>query len=468
MHERPPEPPAPAVEPTSPPAARDEPTREHADELVFKSDLREFFEWQIEDEEDWPYLPQTLRREWIQEQARELFERLGERALSEELLLSNPPNDAGPALERALAELRLPRRYPLLLEHDGLLELTPLATELISIEPGRVRVHGAFFPNLLSNGVADGLVLPTFAVERVIAAAGLLMSFPSTPTQDVVHTLGSCSVGPGLETLRMSEVFSLEPGGAIGVVVEPRQWTQTKRLEFHFASPEDAARAGERLQLALQRHEFAEGTHHELFEGTKLGVTLPAGIHGVAVVRRLMMDRALESWWQVDTTAIDVDGARPRTVREMLEAFIRRSRDEVERRLRRQQLPADARLEVIEGLLRMAADERLSALVDAAESKDQARWALTHLGSLELTAHPRLGFHAVTAEPFSERQASAIVETMGLHRKLHLLVLERAALVAELEARASPFRPAEIDRLLHLEHSRVAAMAPSGRAAQWS
>jgi hypothetical protein len=156
-------------------------------------------------------------------------------------------------------------------------------------------VHGAFFPNLLSNGVADGLVLPTFAVERVIAAAGLLMSFPSTPTQDVVHTLGSCSVGPGLETLGMSEVFSLE-----------------------------------------------------------------------------------------------------------------------------------------------------------------------------LTAHPRLGFHAVTAEPFSERQASAIVETMGLHRKLHLLVLERAALVAELEARASPFRPAEIDRLLHLEHSRVAAMAPSGRAAQWS
>lgn len=151
--------------------------------------------------------------------------------------------------------------------------------------------------------------------------------------------------------------------------------------------------------------------------GTKLGVTLPPGTYGVAVVRRLMMDRALESWWQVDTTAIDVDGARPRTVREMFEAFVRRSRDEVERRLRRQQLPADARLEVIEGLLRMAADERLSALVDAAESKEQARWALTHLGTLELTVHPRLGFHAVTAAPFSERQASAIVETMGLHRE---------------------------------------------------
>lgn len=497
LHERPPEVSPVAVEPTWEPAPRDEP--KPADELAFNRNLREFFDWPDDLEPHWWFGSAALRQEWRTEQARELpvfanskplfhrkqapfvpeltdgltaaqrllFERLAEQPSTEAQLLSNPPMDRGAELERALAELRLSRRYPLLHERQGVLHLNPLAMEMVSLDAGRVRVHGGFFPNLLSNGVADGLVLPTFDVEGVITAASLLISRPGASDLDILHTLRSCSVGNGLVTLRTNKKFGMGKGGAICLLVEPRQWTQTKRLEFHFPAAADADRAAERLRLAQERHEFAEGTHHGVFEGTKLGVTLPPGVHGVAVVRRLMMDRALESWWQVDSTAIDVDGARPRTVREMLVAFVHRSREEVERRLRRLHLPADDRLEVIEGLLRVASDERLAVLVDAAASKDEARWALTHLGSLELTAHSRLGRHALRAEPFSERQAAAIVSTTGLHRKLHLLERERTALLEALEARGALFRPAEVDRVLHLELARVAATARGGQAEHW-
>lgn len=82
-----------------------------------------------------------------------------------------------------------------------------------------------------------------------------------------------------------------------------------------------------------------------------------------------------------------------------------------------------------------------------------------HLDSIELTAHARLGRHAVRGEPFSDRQARAIVSTTGLHRRLHLLTLERESLLEELSSRLSPFRPAEVDRLVHEQFARVRTLA---------
>lgn len=143
---------------------------------------------------------------------------------------------------------------------------------------------------------------------------------------------------------------------------------------------------------------------------------------------------------------------------------MRQSRSEVERRLRLQKLPGDDRLEIVEGLLRVARDERLAALVDGAPSRDEASWALTHLGSPELTAHPRLGRHALHAEPFSDRQAAAIISTTGLHRKLHLLEREHKALLEQRDSRLSPFRASEVDRVLLLEFARVAALARDGQS----
>lgn len=328
LHERPSDASPPVVEPAWQPR----------DELVIRSDLRIFVDWRM-DEEHWPFLDDGLDREWAQEVARELprfpdsrplthrrpapfvpelrdgltsaqrllFERLGNGATSEHQLLADAPKELGPSLAQALAELRLPRRHPLLFENHGLLSLAPLARELITVESGRVRVHGGFFPNLLSNGVADLFALPAFRIDRVLGAAALLTSYPTTPDQDLMNMVGVCVVGPGFAVRRTSGRFGIDSGGTISVWVEPRQWVQTRGLEFHFATAADAERAGERLRLAQERHEFAEGTSYVLFDATKLGVTLPPGTHGVAVVRRLMMDRALESRWEVNTTALDAD-----------------------------------------------------------------------------------------------------------------------------------------------------------------
>ncbi len=394
-----------------------------------------------------PFVPDLV--DGLTTDQRLLIERLGEAPLSQEQLLVDAPDST--SLDRALEQLRLSRRYPLISDQRGLIELTPLAKHLISLEPGRVRVHGGFFPNLLANGAADPLAFPEYEVTRIIGAASLLMEHPDTPTQDLAHALGT----PSMRDFRVSRPLRWSSPAIVGVEVEVQQWTVSKRLEFHFLTVEDAERAAERLRLAEERHEFDEGTQHTLTDRTTLVVTLPPGVEGIAVVRRLRRDRALESWWRHDTTCLHDGEARPRTPREMLEVFVRRSREEVRRRLRRQKLPADDRLEIIEGLMRVAADERLAALVDAAETKDEAVWALTHLDSVELTAHSRLGRHAVRGEPFSERQARAIVSTTGLHRRLHLLSLEREALLEELSSRLSPFRPAEIDRLVHEQFAKV-------------
>ncbi|MBL8938776.1 MAG: hypothetical protein JNM69_29720 [Archangium sp.] len=380
-----------------------------------------------------------------------LIERLGSAVLSQDQLLAAPPDSS--SLPRALEQLRLSRRHPLIAEHGGLIGLTPLAAQMISVESGRVRVHGGFFPNLLANGAADAFAFPEYRINHIIGAASLLMEHPETPDQDLEHALGS----PRLDD--DDDGWSPARGNIIRVRVHPLQWDISNRLEFHFHTPEDAARAAERLRLAEERREFDEGTQHALSDGTSLVVTLPPGVQGIAVVRRLSRDRALESCWRLDTTCLHEGEARPRTPRKMLEVFVRRSREEVLRRLRRERLPADDRLEIIEGLMRVAADSRLAALVDAAQSREEAVWALTHLGRLEVTGHPTLGPHAVSAEPFSEPQARAIVSTTGLHRRLHLLSLERESLLEALGSRLSPFRPAEIDRLVHEQFARVLGLA---------
>lgn len=487
--------PLPMHEPAPPASAPQVELRwEPRDRLVPNSPLRILILW-LDEAEDWPLIPEEVRHEWARERERELpffnhskplthrrsaafvpsladgltssqrliFERLAHGSRSREQLVEAAPE--GHDLARALFELELPRRYPLISESNGQLQLTPLARELVTVENGAARVHGTFFPNLLANGVADGLVFPTFSVQGIVHAASLLMEQPQTPTQDLLNTIGPCSPGAEWVLVRTSRSFGHTPGGAVCVLTEPRQWTQSKRLEFHFATAADAERASEQLRLAVEAQEFEEGTHQTIEAGTRLVVTLPTGIQGVRVMRRLMVERALESWWQVDTRCVGEDGVRPRAVRELLEFFVRRSRDEVLRKLRRERLPADDRLEVIEGLMRVAADERLAALVDAAETKDEAMWALTHLGSVELSAHPRLGRHARHAEPFSKSQARAIVSTSGLHRRLHLLTLERESLLEELSSRLSPLRASEVDRLVQERFAKVRKLAaePSSR-----
>lgn len=411
-------------------------------------------EWERERERELPFFgdsePLTHRQEppfvpdladGLTADQRLLIERLAQAPLPQDQLLADAPEST--SLARALEELRLTRRYPLVAEQGGSIELTPLAKCLVSFEPGRVRVHGGFFPNLLANGAADAFAFPEYEVARIIGAASLLMEHPDTPDQDVAHALGSPVNLRGAGPWFSDGLSRFEREKVVGLRVGVRQWSVSKRLDLRFPTAADAERAAERLRLAQERHEFDEGTQYALTDAMTLVVTLPPGVEGVAVVRRLSRDRALESWWRLDTTCAHEGEARTRTARELVEVFVRRSRAEVLRRLRREKLPADDRLEIVEGLLRVAGDERLAALIDAAETKDEGIWALTH----------------VRGEPFSERQARAIVSTTGLHRRQHLLTLEREALLEELSSRLSPFRPSELDRLVHEQFSTIRSLA---------
>ncbi len=361
-------------------------------------------------------------------------------------------------LAEALEQLRRPRRYPLLVERDGQFDLTELARAMTSLDGDRPRVHGGFFPNLLANGVGDGLTFPTFDVSRILNAASLELMHPGTPATNVVHACGHPSVGPGFEVIRTSKTFGARPRGTLCLRVKPLQWSRTKRLEFRFATEADAARALRQLDDAHARAEFHAGTEPAV-EHSTLSVVLPPGVHGVRVLSRLYLDRSLESWWRVELKARGDDGVRARTLPEVVAHFVARSRVELVRRLRRQKLPADHRLEVVDALLRVADDERLAALIDAAASKDEAVWALTHLDSTELAMHQRLGPFALRAEPFTGAQARAVVGTVGLHLKRQMLALERDALAQEMSERLAPDRPDEVERQLLAEFVRVAELA---------
>ncbi len=89
---------------------------------------------------------------------------------------------------------------------------------------------------------------------------------------------------------------------------------------------------------------------------------------------------------------------------------------------------------------------------------EKARWALTHLGSSELTAHAGLGAHAFDAQPFSELQARAVLETTGLVKKRKQFALELEGVEAELREQPPAREDVALDRLVLAELERVLAL----------
>lgn len=385
---------------------------------------------------------------------RSVVERLALAPCAADAILSAAPDDRRDTLAQAIEQLQLARPWPLLENRDGLLRLTALAKEMVSVENGRARVHGGLFPNLLVNGAADQLAFPVRSLDKVYGAAIWLLATPEMPLRTLEGT-----AQPLLTTEWWDQGYGDPSGTHLNLVTLPRRVGD--RLEFNFSHPDDAQRAAEVLGLAEARGEFEEGTRHTL-SGSDLFVSLPRSTFGLAVLRRLSRDRALESSWRLDPVASDGGEVRIRTLRELFDAFLGRTRREVGRQLRRRHAIREPRLDAIEGLLRVADDERLAALVDATESKQEGIWALTHLGSPALVEHPRLGRFAVDAEPFSEVQAAAIVETKGLHRKRHFLELEHEAFVAENAGKPGWVTRAMVDEQMRAEFNRMMRLAHDG------
>ncbi len=368
---------------------------------------------------------------------------------------------ASEASAAALAQLRLPRPYPLVAEDGDLLRLTPLANELVEVDSRGARVHGGLFPNLLVNGVADPFSFPIRDLSEVLAAARLLWASPDT-------ALASLEARARQRPERFEQWWTsaeFDPysptATELRATVVPR-WAPG-RLEFHFLHADDAAVANETLADAEARGELVPGISHAL-DDARLVVTLPEGNFGLGVVRRLARDCVLETDWTLETLAADAGVVRTRTLDELLRVFLSRTRQVVGRRLRRQFVVREPRLEAVEGLLRIADDERLAALVDATESRAEGIWALTHLGTHDLATHPRLGRFSVDADPFSEAQAMAIVDTKGLHRRRAFLELEHQALLEAHRGRPGWVTRQMVDDAMLAEFDRIAALGRDSRA----
>lgn len=362
------------------------------------------------------------------------------------------------ALNEALQQLRLPRPFPLLHEQNERLALTAAAREMVTIDDGRRRVGTGFFPNLLVNGCAEAVAFPTYSLDGVIKAVRLLASDGQFSDHIVASHLGWPTVGPLRSKRRgwsLSGWTDLMTTGVevLPVVTPPRRIGPSyELLDFRFDDPEAATRALGRSQLAQARGEFVDGVSFEIDASTRLVVRLPRGTRGLAVVRRLLRDTALETMWTVEHRVMDRGASRLAGARELLNHFLLSCRRRAAERLKLTISPARARREILVGLLRAAEEPRLSQLLDATNSKTEAVTLLTGLGSAEVTS--RFGF-TQSMEPFSTEQAKAIVQTKGLHKNRQFFQLELESVEAEV-AQETPLGHKRIDQLVMAELERVA------------
>jgi DNA gyrase subunit A len=168
------------------------------------------------------------------------------------------------------------------------------------------------------------------------------------------------------------------------------------------------AAEGERIKGLHQVYGGAEG------DGVRLVIELKKGEDPDVILNQLYEHTALQYNFAINMVALD--GGRPRTVglRRLCAAWIEHRKDVIVRRTRFLLARDEARLHIIEGLIK-AIDmiDVVINLIRAAESTEAARHGLMGLG-------------------FSERQAEAILD-MQLRK---LVGLERGKLTAEAAALA--------------------------------
>lgn len=363
-----------------------------------------------------------------------------------------PEDEATTALE----QLRLRRPYPLLVEQSGVLSLSAHAREMVTVEAGRARVDGALFPNLLVNGVADPLSFPTFSLEGVVNAARARLVI-GADRATVIDTLGPITPLP---QRRMSLWRTPTKTGSTLMVVRsvPLRFPSSRlSYEFHFDDPRDALRSVRALEDGRRRGDFDQAVSWDV-QDARLQVRVPNEDQALRVVQRLVHDFALISHWHLQLRVSQNGNVIFAPLPELLEAFLGRCRERLRSRMPVDLTSPTVRRERLRGLLRAADDERVLRLIDASATNEEARWALTHLGSSELTAHAGLGAHAFDAQPFSELQARAVLETTGLVKKRKQFALELEGVEAELREQPPAREDVALDRLVLAELERVLAL----------
>jgi hypothetical protein len=368
----------------------------------------------------------------------------------------------GLSLERsdaALAELLLPRRYPILeVARDGKhVRLTSLAAAMGTVEDAAVRLHGGFFPNLIVNGCACVEVFPSHRLADVYSATRVLMRSPGAPIHELVEALRGPDL-PEVSALASLPITLYRLGfGALELENLTRQTNQPVERTTTLVWVDDAC--------ARQAFDVIEGWRVDRAVDGLLRVGLEGRVVRVQLEHPVFawsLKRALRRAGLVTRRTLAelrvVDGAIPRVcwLGELLYRFLENSRNEVRRRVEGKRTTSVDRRPELRALLRAVDDPAIQSVLDHCLGVGEAVWALTHLGTSAFRAHPVFGPIAVEGPPFDQRDAERIASTPRLAQRRSEWVQELEALEAASTA-AGPSADAvdamvleEFERLLEL------------------
>ncbi|TVR12341.1 MAG: DNA gyrase subunit A [Planctomycetota bacterium] len=291
-------------------------------------------------------------------------------------------------------------------------------------------------PNLLvngSSGIAVGMAtnIPPHNLTEICLAARHLIENPAATVDDLMQFVRAPDFPTGGLICGTGGIRSAYETGRGRLLMRAR--VHTEEVRGHQCLVVTEIPYGRNLKSVIESIARAVDTDGQVKgiggmhggtvkEGIRLVLELKRGEDPDVVLNQLWKHTSLQATFSFNMIALD--GGRPRTVglRRMLSAWIAHRRDVIIRRTRFLLARDEARLHIVQGLLK-AIDiiDEIIALIRASESVDQARREL------------------IDRFEFSERQAQAILD-MQLRR---LTGLERDKLMAErdeLEARIADYR----------------------------
>ncbi|MDX2013863.1 MAG: hypothetical protein SFW67_26945 [Myxococcaceae bacterium] len=334
--------------------------------------------------------------------------------------------------------------------------LSPLTRQMVTVsDDGHLRVHGAFFPNLLVNGCAEPRAFPTHRLADVFAAAERMMAKPGVTPEGLIEALGAPDLplpawlatvptavyrhGKGLLELHPCRYSVLTPDG--------------RALRLTWVDHPSAVGAAEAVE-SWKRCGQLDGIVRVSREGATVVVELEHPVFGWKVKRLLRRTGLMTKRFRVQFTVDKGGGAEELWVGALLARFVENCRNEVRRR-EAGELDADwGRAELLRSFLRAIDDPAIVRVLDRCLDGREVVWALTHLGSPAFQEHRVFGPLNVTAAPFELRHAEQIAATPRLANRRERFALELERLTNAGGAGASTSTQA-IDAAVRAEFERV-------------
>jgi len=361
----------------------------------------------------------------------------------------------------ALTELLRPRPYPLV-QSEGVkrLRLSSVTMEMIDRLPdGKVKVHGGFFPNLLVNGCTEPFAFPTHQLGEVVAATKLMATKPGVTDLELMSALPGPDFVDGLTCAPPRSLYGTGRGHLELLTQVTFETATIVRLE-HFLP-------GVAAQQILAT--IAAGVEQGAIVGLVRSTEVATGVvqyevehpaFARAVLRHLDRASLLRQQWPVAFTFRGESG-EPITgwLGHVLHTFFHRTKRVITERLMAEEALLTSQLG--QGSFVAAPDVQriIEQVLDVSLDQTEAVWALMHLGTEALRAHP--AFKTIATEgvmPLSEADARRALRPGRARAPSGRSELDRLALtsrIADLQERIRS--PSSLQAAVFSELDRVVA-----------